>query len=72
MIGTIPIRPQQNKIAKRMKKNLNERVSMRMHIIYLSKTIWVDAVDIAAYLIKEDFQFHLISSYQKTNGPKRK
>ena len=51
MEKTIPGTPQQNGVAERMNKTLNERArSMRLHA-GLPKTFWVDAVSTAAYLI---------------------
>ena len=46
-----PRTPQQNGVAERMNRTLNQRArSMRLHA-GLSKTFWADAVSIAAYLI---------------------
>ena len=51
MEKTIPKTPQQNGVAERMNKTLNERArSMRLHA-RLPKTFWADAVSTAAYLI---------------------
>ena len=51
MEKTIPRTPQQNGVAERMNRTLNERArSMRLHV-ELPKTFWVDAVSTAAYLI---------------------
>ena len=51
MEKTIPRTPQQNGVAERMNRTLNERArSMRLHA-GLPKTLWADAVSIAAYLI---------------------
>ncbi|RVX16420.1 Retrovirus-related Pol polyprotein from transposon TNT 1-94 [Vitis vinifera] len=51
MEKTIPGTPQQNGVAERMNRTLNERArSMRLHA-GLPKTFWVDAVSTAAYLI---------------------
>ena len=51
MEKTIPGTPQQNGVAKRMNRTLNERArSMRLHARLL-KTFWTDVVSIAAYLI---------------------
>lgn len=51
MIKTIPETPQQNGVAERMNRTLNERAkSMRLHA-GLPKTFWADAVSTAAYLI---------------------
>ena len=51
MEKTIPGTPQQNGVAERMNKTLNERArSMRLHA-GLPKTFWADAVSTAAYLI---------------------
>ena len=51
MIRTVPGRPEQNGIAERMNRTLNERArSMRLHA-GLPKTFWADAINTAAYLI---------------------
>jgi len=51
MIKTIPETPQQNGVAERMNRTLNERAkSMRIHA-GLPKMFWADAVSTAAYLI---------------------
>ena len=51
MEKTIPGTPQQNGVAERMNRTLNERArSMRLHAGLL-KTFWADAVITAAYLI---------------------
>ena len=51
MEKTIPGTPQQNGVAVRMNRTLNEHVrSMRLHA-GLPKTFWADAVSTAAYLI---------------------
>ena len=51
MEKTIPGTPQQNGVVELMNKTLNERArSIRLHA-GLPKTFWVDAVNIAAYLI---------------------
>ena len=51
MEKTIPRTPQQNGVAERMNRTLNERVrSMRLHA-GLPKTFWADAVSTVAYLI---------------------
>ena len=51
MEKTIPGIPQQNGVAERMNRTLNERVrSIRLHV-GLPKTFWVDAVSTVAYLI---------------------
>ncbi|WKA08531.1 hypothetical protein VitviT2T_026247 [Vitis vinifera] len=51
MEKTIPGTPQQNGVAERMNRTLNERArSMRLHA-GLPKTFWADAVSTAAYLI---------------------
>ena len=48
---TIPETPQQNGVAERMNRTLNEHArSMRLHAGLL-KTFWADAVSTAAYLI---------------------
>ena len=47
----IPRTPQQNGVAERMNRTLNERVrTMRLHA-GLPKKFWADAVSTAAYLI---------------------
>ena len=54
MEKTIPGTPQQNGVAERMNRTLNERVrSMRLHA-GLPKTFWADAVSTAAYLINRE------------------
>ena len=51
LIRTVPGKARQNGIAERMNRTLNERArSMRIHC-GLPKTLWVDAVSSAAYLI---------------------
>lgn len=51
MEKTIPRTPQQNGVAERMNKNLNERArSMTVHSGLL-KMFWDDAINTAAYLI---------------------
>ena len=51
MEKTIPRTPQQNGVAERMNRTLNERArSMRLHA-GLPKTLWADAVSTTAYLI---------------------
>ena len=51
MIRTVPGRPEQNGIAERMNRTLNERArSMRLHA-GLPKTFWAKAINTAAYLI---------------------
>nr|POE94056.1 retrovirus-related pol polyprotein from transposon tnt 1-94 [Quercus suber] len=51
MEKTIPGTPQQNGVAERMNRTLNERSrSMRLHAGLL-KTFWANAVSTAAYLI---------------------
>ena len=51
MEKTIPGTPQQNDVAERMNRILNECArSIRLHA-GLSKTFWPDIVSIAAYLI---------------------
>ena len=53
MEKTIPRTPQQNGVAERMNRTLNECVrSMRLHV-GLPKTFWADAVNTAAYLINQ-------------------
>ena len=51
MEKTIPRTPQQNGVAERMNRTLNEHArSMRLHA-RLPKTFWVDAVSTTVYLI---------------------
>ena len=51
MEKTVPGTPQQNGVAERMNRTLNERArSMRIHA-GLPKTFWAEAVNTAAYLI---------------------
>ncbi|CAH9125759.1 unnamed protein product [Cuscuta epithymum] len=51
MLKTVPETPQQNGVAERMNRTLNERArSMRLHA-GLPKMFWADAVNTAAYLI---------------------
>ncbi|KAE8723109.1 Retrovirus-related Pol polyprotein from transposon TNT 1-94 [Hibiscus syriacus] len=51
METTVPITPQQNGVAERMNKTLNERArSMRIHA-GLPKFLWAEAINTAAYLI---------------------
>ncbi|GJZ49983.1 retrovirus-related pol polyprotein from transposon TNT 1-94, partial [Tanacetum coccineum] len=51
MLKTVPETPQQNGVAKRMNRTLNERAkSMRLHAGLL-KMFWEDSVATAAYLI---------------------
>ncbi|KAL5739216.1 hypothetical protein ACOSQ2_028396 [Xanthoceras sorbifolium] len=51
MEKTVPMTPQQNGVAERMNRTLNERArSMRLHA-GLPKMLWAEAVNIAAYLI---------------------
>ena len=51
LMRTVPGKARQNGIAERMNRTLNERArSMRIHC-WLPKTLWADAVSIAAYLI---------------------
>jgi len=51
MIKTVPGTPEQNGVAARMKRTLNERArSMRIHSS-LPKHFWAEAVNTAAYLI---------------------
>ena len=51
MEKTIPRTPQQNGMAERMNRTLNERTrSIRLHA-GLPKTFWANAVSTAAYLI---------------------
>ena len=51
MEKTIPGTPQQNGMAERMNRTLNERArNMRLHA-GLPKTFWADTVSTAAYLV---------------------
>ncbi|KAE8697282.1 omega-6 fatty acid desaturase, endoplasmic reticulum isozyme 1 [Hibiscus syriacus] len=51
METTVPMTPQQNGVAERMNRTLNERArSMRIHA-GLPKFLWVEAINTAAYLI---------------------
>ncbi|KAE8698301.1 hypothetical protein F3Y22_tig00110599pilonHSYRG00009 [Hibiscus syriacus] len=51
METTVPITPQQNGVAERMNRTLNERArSMRIHA-GLPKLLWAEAINTAAYLI---------------------
>ena len=51
MEKTIPGTPQQNGVAERMNRTLNERArSMRLHA-KLTKTFWADAISTTTYLI---------------------
>ncbi|KAL5848850.1 hypothetical protein ACOSQ4_006863 [Xanthoceras sorbifolium] len=51
MEKTVPMTPQQNGVAERMNRTLNERArSMRLHA-GLPKMLWAEAVNTAAYLI---------------------
>ncbi|KAE8692217.1 Receptor-like serine/threonine-protein kinase SD1-8 [Hibiscus syriacus] len=51
METTVPMTPQQNGVAERMNRTLNERaISMRIHA-GLPKFLWVEAINTAAYLI---------------------
>ena len=53
MEKTIPGTPQQNGVAERMNRTLNERArNMRLHV-GLPKTFWADAVSTVAYLINQ-------------------
>ena len=54
MIRTVPRRPEQNNVAERMNRTLNERTrSMRLHVNF-SKTFWTDVIDTIAYLIDRE------------------
>lgn len=49
----VPKTPQQNGVAERMNRTLNERVkSMRLHV-GLRKMFWSDSFNIASYLINK-------------------
>ena len=51
MEKTIPGTPQQNGVAQRMNRTLNEQArSMRLHA-RLPKTFWADAISTVTYLI---------------------
>ena len=51
MVRTVPGTPQENGVAERMNRTLNERArSMRLHS-GLPKTFWAEAINTAAYLI---------------------
>ncbi|KAE8705427.1 Endomembrane protein 70 protein family isoform 1 [Hibiscus syriacus] len=51
METTVPMTPQQNGVAERMNRTLNERArSMRIHV-GLPKFLWAEAINTAAYLI---------------------
>ncbi|KAE8661431.1 putative WRKY transcription factor 4 [Hibiscus syriacus] len=51
METTVPMTPQQNGVAERRNRTLNERArSMRIHV-GLPKFLWVEAINTAAYLI---------------------
>ena len=53
MDKTIPGTPQQNGVAERMNKTLNECArSMRLHV-GLPKLFWADTISTAAYLINQ-------------------
>lgn len=53
MEKTIPGTPQQNGVAERMNRTLNERArSMRLHV-GLPKTLWANAVSTVANLINQ-------------------
>ena len=59
MEKTIPRTPQQNGVAERMNRTLNERArSMRLHA-GLPKTFWADAVSTATYLINSGPSFSM-------------
>ena len=59
MEKTVPMTPQQNGVAKRMNRTLNERArSMRIHA-GLPKMFWAEAVNTAAYLINRGPSIHL-------------
>ena len=54
MEKTIPGTPQQNGVAERMNRTLNERArNIRLHV-GLPKTFWADVVSTAAYLINRE------------------
>lgn len=51
LVRTVPNSPQQNGIAERMNRTINERArAMRLHV-GLPKAFWVDAVNTPVYLI---------------------
>jgi transposase InsO family protein len=59
MKKTVPGTPQQNDIAERMNRTINERArSMRLHS-GLPHTFWADAVHTAVYLINRGLSFPL-------------
>lgn len=59
MINTVPGTPQQNGVAERMNRTLNERArSMRLNA-GLPKMFWEDAVNTAAYLINRSLSVPL-------------
>jgi transposase InsO family protein len=59
MEKTVPGTPQQNDIAERMNRTINERArSMRLHS-RLPHTFWADAVHTAFYLINRGLSFPL-------------
>ena len=54
MEKTIPETPQQNGVAERMNRTINERArSMRLHFGF-PKMFWADAVNTTIYLINHD------------------
>ncbi|KAD5318324.1 hypothetical protein E3N88_18270 [Mikania micrantha] len=62
MIKTVPETPQQNGVAERMNRTLNERArSMRLSA-GLPKTFWDDAVNIATYLINHGPSIPLLTA----------
>ena len=68
MEKTIPGTPQQNGVAERMNRTLNERArNMRLHV-GLPKTFWADAVSTTTYLINEDYQFSWSSDFLRRFG----
>jgi transposase InsO family protein len=72
MEKNIPGTPQQNGMAKRMNKTLNERArSMKLHV-GLPKTFWANAVSTATYLITKDHQLLWAIDYLKKSGVKRR
>ena len=59
MEKTVPMTPQQNGVAERMNRTLNERArSMRIHAD-LPKMFWAEAVNTAAYLINRGLSIPL-------------
>ncbi|KAE8671774.1 putative polygalacturonase [Hibiscus syriacus] len=51
METTVPMTPQQNGVAKRMNKTLNERARSMRILVGLPKFLWAEAINTATYLI---------------------